>query len=136
MDIAQLLIKHGSKINVMDRWKFTPLHEAAQKGRTQLCSLLVGSNSYQVAILSPNLLYCTQISHGADVNLKNQENQMPFDLATVRYDRLSTSFCSIQDLPKNMSAFRITILYKIGFSSYFLRSCKILFTCWYLQSRR
>ena len=39
--MAALLIKHGALVNATDRWNFTPLHEAAQKGRTQLCSLLV-----------------------------------------------------------------------------------------------
>ena len=42
MDIASLLIKHNTDVNATDRWLFTPLHEAAQKGRTQLCALLVG----------------------------------------------------------------------------------------------
>ena len=39
-----------------DKWGFTPLHEAAQKGRTQLCALL--------------------LAHGADPILKNQEGQV------------------------------------------------------------
>lgn len=63
MDVAALLIKYDSPINATDRWNFTPLHEAAQKGRTQLCSLL--------------------ILHGADVKMKNQEGQIPHDLASV-----------------------------------------------------
>lgn len=42
---------------------FTPLHEAAQKGRTQLCALL--------------------LAHGADAFMKNQENQTPIELATA-----------------------------------------------------
>ena len=41
VDVALLLIKYNSLVNMCDRWNFTPLHEAAQKGRTQLCSLLV-----------------------------------------------------------------------------------------------
>ncbi len=41
VDVAALLIKYNSPVNATDRWGFTPLHEAAQKGRTQLCSLLV-----------------------------------------------------------------------------------------------
>lgn len=41
VDIAALLIKYKGNVNATDRWLFTPLHEAAQKGRTQLCSLLV-----------------------------------------------------------------------------------------------
>ena len=41
VDIAALLIKYNTCVNAVDRWGFTPLHEASQKGRTQLCSLLV-----------------------------------------------------------------------------------------------
>jgi ankyrin repeat protein len=41
LDIAALLIKYKADVNATDRWHFTPLHEAAQKGRTQLCALLV-----------------------------------------------------------------------------------------------
>ena len=58
-----MLIKHNSSVNALDRWNFTPLHEAAQKGRTQLCALL--------------------ILHGADVSLHNQEGQVAHDVATV-----------------------------------------------------
>lgn len=46
MDIAALLIKFNTCVNAVDRWGFTPLHEAAQKGRTQLCSLLVRHSLY------------------------------------------------------------------------------------------
>ena len=41
VDIAALLIKYSTCVNAVDKWGFTPLHEAAQKGRTQLCALLV-----------------------------------------------------------------------------------------------
>ena len=61
--MAQLLINHHSEVNAVDRWRFTPLHEAAQKGRTQLCSLLV--------------------MNGADVHLKNQDGHTALDIASV-----------------------------------------------------
>lgn len=64
MDIAALLIKYNTCVNATDKWAFTPLHEAAQKGRTQLCALL--------------------LAHGADPTMKNQEGQTALDLATVR----------------------------------------------------
>jgi len=64
VDIAALLIKYNTCVNATDKWAFTPLHEAAQKGRTQLCALL--------------------LAHGADPTMKNQEGQTALDLATVR----------------------------------------------------
>uniref|UniRef100_A0A3Q0RQI7 Uncharacterized protein n=1 Tax=Amphilophus citrinellus TaxID=61819 RepID=A0A3Q0RQI7_AMPCI len=59
---SALLIKYNTCVNATDKWAFTPLHEAAQKGRTQLCALL--------------------LAHGADPTMKNQEGQTPLDLAT------------------------------------------------------
>ena len=63
VDVAALLIKYDACVNATDKWAFTPLHEAAQKGRTQLCALL--------------------LAHGADPALRNQEGQSPLDLVTV-----------------------------------------------------
>lgn len=63
MDIAALLLKHNTVVNATDKWGFTPLHEAAQKGRTQLCALL--------------------LAHGADPFMKNQENQTPIEISTA-----------------------------------------------------
>lgn len=63
VDVAALLIKYNACVNATDKWAFTPLHEAAQKGRTQLCALL--------------------LAHGADPTLRNQEGQSPLDLVTV-----------------------------------------------------
>jgi len=79
VDIAALLIKYNTCVNATDKWAFTPLHEAAQKGRTQLCALL--------------------LAHGADPTMKNQEGQTALDLATV------TDFLKQSDIYR----FRITI---------------------------
>ena len=79
MDIAALLIKYNTCVNATDKWAFTPLHEAAQKGRTQLCALL--------------------LAHGADPTMKNQEGQTPLDLATVslHVKIISIAFYSVSD---------------------------------------
>lgn len=71
VDVAALLIKYNACVNATDKWAFTPLHEAAQKGRTQLCALL--------------------LAHGADPTLKNQEGQTPLDLVTVSIGVLGKS---------------------------------------------
>ena len=70
-----------------DKWGFTPLHEAAQKGRTQLCSLL--------------------LAHGADPTLKNQEGQTPLDLSTAEdvkcllQDAMTTNLASLPTASKS-----------------------------------
>lgn len=40
-EVAELLVKHGAVVNVADLWKFTPLHEAAAKGKYEICKLLL-----------------------------------------------------------------------------------------------
>lgn len=101
MDIAALLIKYKADVNATDRWHFTPLHEAAQKGRTQLCALLVRTvlffGSCQLA-LSLQLYYFPQVyveivliflfnvlqlAHGGDPTMRNLEGETPLDLSTV-----------------------------------------------------
>ena len=52
-EVAELLVKHGAVVNVADLWKFTPLHEAAAKGKYEICKLLlqVYLNTYGQGIL-------------------------------------------------------------------------------------
>ena len=63
------------------------MHEAAQKGRTQLCSLL--------------------LAHGADPSLKNQEGQTPLDLSTAEdvkcllQDAMTTTIASLPTASKS-----------------------------------
>lgn len=35
------MVLHGAVVNVADLWKFTPLHEAAAKGKYDICKLLL-----------------------------------------------------------------------------------------------
>ena len=48
-------------MNSADLWKFTPLHEAAAKGKYEICKIL--------------------LEHGADPHRKNRDGQTPLDLA-------------------------------------------------------
>ena len=36
-DVVQLLLSHGADANTRDNWNFTPLHEAAIKGKIDVC---------------------------------------------------------------------------------------------------
>lgn len=47
-------------MNACDLWKFTPLHEAAAKGKFDICKLLM--------------------DNGGDVNKLNRDGQRPLDL--------------------------------------------------------
>lgn len=53
-------MKHGASVNVADLWKFTPLHEAAAKGKYEIVRLL--------------------LRHGADATKKNRDGATPLDL--------------------------------------------------------
>lgn len=55
-----MLLNHGAAVNVADLWRFTPLHEAAAKGKFDICKLL--------------------LKHGADPNKKNRDSHTPLDL--------------------------------------------------------
>ena len=41
LEVAELLIQHGANVNAVDVWKYTPLHEAASKGKYDICRLLL-----------------------------------------------------------------------------------------------
>ena len=53
--------QHGASINVTDLWQFTPLQEAASKGRADVCSLL--------------------LAHGANPGIANCHGKTAFNLA-------------------------------------------------------
>lgn len=85
VDVAALLIKYNACVNATDKWAFTPLHEAAQKGRTQLCALL--------------------LAHGADPTLRNQEGQSPLDLVTV----FTLCVCLLDKSPRGKKIFLLLV---------------------------
>uniref|UniRef100_A0A8C0QLP9 Poly [ADP-ribose] polymerase n=1 Tax=Chelonoidis abingdonii TaxID=106734 RepID=A0A8C0QLP9_CHEAB len=63
---------HGASVNVADLWKFTPLHEAAAKGKYEICKLLLKVSHSQL----PNVF----LNHGADPTKKNRDGNTPLDL--------------------------------------------------------
>lgn len=59
--MVQLLLKHNADPNARDNWHFTPLMEAAIKGKVEVCIVLQ--------------------QNGADVNIRNADNKTALDLA-------------------------------------------------------
>ena len=55
------ILQNGAQVNAADLWQFTPMHEAASKGRREVCTLL--------------------LCHGADPYLPNCHSKTAFDLA-------------------------------------------------------
>ena len=48
--MTELLIRHGANVEAMDLWQFSPLHEAASKSRTEVCSLLLSHGADPMAL--------------------------------------------------------------------------------------
>jgi len=76
-------VKNGSCVNATDKWSFSPLHEAAQKGRTQLASLLVRlaavhtvhvdmDHGFNALLTRCN---CLKVSHGADLWARTKDGR-------------------------------------------------------------
>lgn len=49
LEVIKVLLKHGADVNVKDNWSFTPLMEAATKGKTEACLLLLQHNACPLA---------------------------------------------------------------------------------------
>ena len=50
------MVQHMANVNVVDLWKFTPLHEAAAKGKYEICRLLLKVNTYIINHFAYNTL--------------------------------------------------------------------------------
>lgn len=64
--VTLCLFQHGACVNVADLWKFTPLHEAAAKGKFEICKLLLKVSALFVkkSFLSFNYrLACLDLMH-------------------------------------------------------------------------
>ena len=59
--VGKSLIKAGSNVNTSDKWGYSPLHEAAIKGKADVCIGLLQS--------------------GANHNSKNTDGKTPLELA-------------------------------------------------------
>jgi ankyrin repeat protein len=59
LEIAELLLKHGAKVNAADEKGVTALHEAARLGQLRVAELL--------------------LKHGANVHAKDHEGKAPVD---------------------------------------------------------
>lgn len=55
-EVTDMLIKHGANVNVSDLWKFTPLHEAAAKGKYEIVRLLL-QVFFIVCILNSKVIF-------------------------------------------------------------------------------
>lgn len=90
MEVAELLIQHGANVNVTDLWRFTPLHEAAAKGRFDICRLL--------------------LKHGADPSRKNRDGHIPIDLVKVSSSTLVDASDTCVALPRSPRRLQIYLV--------------------------
>jgi ankyrin repeat protein len=67
LDVCRLLLDWGAKVDPLDKWKDTPLHDAARKGPLSGVKLLV--------------------ERGADVRLKNNRGETARDKARINGHR-------------------------------------------------
>lgn len=61
LEVVQILLDAGADPNAVDNWGFSALHEAAAKGKAEVCLAL--------------------LRHGGNWKLKNSEGKTPVDLA-------------------------------------------------------
>ena len=47
MEVARVLLEHGSRVNPLDKYWKTPLHWAAERGDAERCQLLVSVVLYE-----------------------------------------------------------------------------------------
>lgn len=46
-EVVRILLRHGADPNSRDNWNYTPLHEAAVKGKVDVC---VGESLSQISV--------------------------------------------------------------------------------------
>lgn len=84
--ICQLLLKHGANPNVCDNWNYTPLHEAAAKGKMDVCTVL--------------------LQNGADPQIRNTDSKSAVDIAEAA-TKVIRNRCSCSHPPELVSLYMI-----------------------------
>ena len=64
LDAVQFLLKHGAKVNAMNKYHWTPLHLATEMGYLEVARML--------------------LEHGAELDLRNDMGQTPLHLVSAR----------------------------------------------------
>ena len=85
-DVVGLLLEAGADPNTRDNWNYTPLHEAAVKGKIEICigKIQIECKKLRVFIIcNENISFIALLQHGADPTIRNSENKSPIDLANV-----------------------------------------------------
>ena len=87
-EVVRTLLRHGADPNSRDNWNYTPLHEAAVKGKVDVC---VGESLFQnffcaFKILPPAnnirvIVLTVLLQHGADPNIRNTDGKTALDVA-------------------------------------------------------
>jgi len=94
-EIAKLLLQRGANPSAQTDDHFTPLHLAARRGQTEICSLLlkdsgVQVNSFYQGHFSPFHMACLSgsrevcelfVKSGADITLKSTPGYSPLQIA-------------------------------------------------------
>ncbi|CAH1989823.1 unnamed protein product [Acanthoscelides obtectus] len=106
-EICKYLLDKGANINITDMRGSTPLHRAASKGNIQVLNLFLSDYADDLNINvkdiygnTPLHLACEEdrqeeatllVEHGADIEIKNRDQQTPLDLCTPKLARLLKS---------------------------------------------
>ena len=92
VEVTLLLLRHGADVNSRDNWNYTPLHEAAIKGKVEVClgkqliHFIVIYKFYEfVWSIEKKMVsiffFVVLLQHGADPSIQNTDGRTACDLA-------------------------------------------------------